>query len=296
MRIHTRNALSVAALAISTACTNDSSPSAPPGPTSSLDIASTAAGQTIYALTTSDRIIRFSAADACTITGEVAVSGLAWGESLLGIDVRPATGQLYGLGRSSRLYTIDPNTGVATAIGAGPFTPALSGDAFGFDFNPVVDRIRIVSNTGQNLRLHPVTGEVAATDVRLAFATADANAAETPSAIGAAYTNPDNDPATGTTLYDIDRRLGILVTQNPPNDGKLNTVGSLGRKFNELAGFDIAPSGVAYVALKVTGNDQPKRTCGNSDLYTINLSSGATTRIGSVGTTVPLRGIATPAT
>ena len=96
-------------------------------------------------------------------------------------------------------------------------------------------------------------------------------------------------------LYDIDRKLGILTTQNPPNDGKLNTIGSLGVPFNELAGFDIAPSGIAYAVLKVTRKDQPKQTCGNSDLYTIDLTSGAAMRIGSVGTSAPLRGIATPA-
>jgi hypothetical protein len=277
------------------ACTNDTEPTATASRNPSLEVTPAVATQTIYALTTSDRLVRFSSADACTILGDVAVTGLRAGETLLGIDVRPATGQLYGLGSSSRIYTIDLATGSATAITSEPFTPALTGHAFGFDFNPTVDRIRVVSNTGQNLRLHPVLGTVAATDLQLAYSATDVNAAETPSVIGAAYTNPDNDPATGTLLYDVDRRLGILTTQNPPNDGKLNTVGSLGLEFNELAGFDIAPSGIAYAVLKVTGKDQPKRTCGNSDLYTINLASGTTTRIGSIGTPAPVRGIATPA-
>ena len=276
------------------ACSTDREPVSPAARPVSPDVSASVA-QTIYALTTSDRIISFSSGNSCSITREVTVTGLNRGESLLGIDVRPATGQLYGLGSSSRLYIIDPTTGAATALGTAPFTPALSGDAFGFDFNPVVDRIRIISNTGQNLRAHPVTGVVAAIDLGLAYATADANAGQKPSVIGAAYTNPDNDPATGTLLYDIDRRLGILTTQNPPNDGTLNTVGPLGLKFNDLAGFDIAPSGFAYAVLKVTGKDQPKDSCGNSDLYSIDLQSGAATRIGSVGTSAPLRGIAMPA-
>jgi hypothetical protein len=98
----------------------------------------------------------------------------------------------------------------------GPFTLRFLGRhhaSFGFDFNPTVDRIRVVSNTGQNLRLHPVTGVVASTDTPLTFAATDLN------------------------------------------------------------GFDIAPSGLAYAVLKVTGKDQPKHTCGNSDLYTIYLTS-----------------------
>ena len=192
MRAHLPVGLGPVALAVVTACTSDTEPLAPASQTP-FDVTPAVAAQTIYALTTSDRLVRFSAADACTITNEVAVTGLGAGETLLGIDVRPATGQLYGLGSASRVYTIDPATGAATAIGSAVFTPALDGDAFGFDFNPTVDRIRVVSNTGQNLRLNPVTGAVAATDLALAYASTDANARENPSVIGAAYTNPDND-------------------------------------------------------------------------------------------------------
>ena len=84
------------------------------------------------------------------------IRGLMPGEQLLAIDFRPATGQLYGLGSSSRIYTIDRETAIAKVVGMGmAFTPALDGTEFGFDFNPTVDRIRVTSNTGQNLRLHP---------------------------------------------------------------------------------------------------------------------------------------------
>ena len=294
MRPQLRIGLSLIATTLTAACTTEREPTAPPTSPPALAVEPLVAGQTIYALTTSDQLVRFSSADACS-TSEVKITGLAANESLLGIDVRPATGQLYGLGSTSRVYTINPSTGAATAVGTTAFTPALSGSSFGFDFNPTVDRIRVVSNTGQNLRLNPVTGTVAATDLLLAFAVNDANAGARPSVSAAAYTNPDNDPATGTILYAIDRQLGVLTTQNPPNDGTLNTVGSLGLKFNDLTGFDIAPSGIAYAVLKVTGKDQPKQTCGNSDLYTVNLQTGAASRIGSVGTSEPLRGIATPA-
>ena len=254
-----------------------------------------AAGPTIYALTTSDRLVRFQASDPCTVSLPVPITGLSANETVLGIDFRPATGGLYALGSSSRIYTIDVNSGVATAVGSAPFSPLLNGESFGFDFNPTVDRIRVVSNTGQNLRLNPVTGGLASEDKMLAYRETDANVGATPTVIAAAYTNPDNDPATGTVLYDIDRKLGILTTQNPPNDGTLNTVGTLGVKFNELAGFDIAPGGAAYAVLKATGNAQPKHTCGNSDLYTIDLSTGGATRTGSVGTSQPIKGIAAPA-
>ena len=282
------------AAAVTTACSTEPDPTAPRTESPSLAV-SAVAGQNIYAVTTSDRLVSFSSADACTITSEVKVTGLGADESLLGIDFRPATGELYGLGSSSRLYTINTTTGAATAIGAAPFTPTLSGSSFVLDFNPTVDRVRVVSNAGQNLRLHPTTGAVVLVDGSLAYNTGDVNFGRAPTITAAAYTNPDNNPATGTTLYDIDGDLGVLVTQNPPNDGKLNTVGPLGVKFNDLTGFDISPSGVGYAVLKVTGKDQPKHTCGNSELYSINLQTGAATRIGSVGTSAPLRGIATPA-
>ena len=103
---------------------------------------------------TGQRIVMFSSDS----PGDVAVykvTGLQAGEEILGVDQRPATAQLYALGSSSRLYTIDLVTSTATEVGTGPFTPALNGTSFGFDFNPTVDRIRIVSNNGDISRTSP---------------------------------------------------------------------------------------------------------------------------------------------
>ena len=116
-----------------------------------------AAAITAFGLSNANQIVTFDTNTPSTPLAVVAITGLQSGETALGIDVRPATGQLYLLGSSSRIYVVDPVTGVATAVGAA-FTPALSGTAFGFDFNPTVDRIRVVSDTGQNLRLNPDTG------------------------------------------------------------------------------------------------------------------------------------------
>src|SRR4029453_12592543 len=123
-----------------------------------------------------------------TIFGALGITGLQAGETVLGIDFRPATGGLYALGSTSRLYTINPTTGAATQVGAaGAFT--LSGTAFGFDFNPVVDRIGVVSDADQNLRLIPDTGAlVGVADTPLAYATGDPNFGLNPNVVGAAYT------------------------------------------------------------------------------------------------------------
>src|SRR5438045_1082868 len=118
----------------------------------------------LYATSGND-IARFDSGATGAVTS-VPVIGLQGGESLVGIDVRPANQVLYGIGSSSRLYTIDPLTGVATQVGAaGAFT--LNGTSFGTDFNPVPDRIRVVSNTGQNLRINPNDGTLAATDTAI---------------------------------------------------------------------------------------------------------------------------------
>ena len=250
-------------------------------------------GGTAYAITASNQLVGFDQNSPGQVSSSVPVTGLASGEVLLGIDFRPATGQLYALGSASQVYVVDTATGVATAVG-GPFAPALEGTAFGFDFNPTVDRIRVVSDTGQNLRLNPETGAVgtdpatgaATIDGRLAYASGDANAGAQPGVVGAAYTN-NFAGATTTVLYDIDANLGVLATQEPPNDGVLNTVGALGFGTNYLVGFDIAAGdGRALAALQPSG--APSR------LYAIDLSSGAATDLGAIGAGEAVTGLAIP--
>ncbi len=249
-------------------------------------------GPGAYVLGAQNSLIRIDLTDPKRILQRTDITGLGSGLTLLGIDFRPATGGLYGLGSDSRLYLIDTQSGVATAVSATAFTPALSGTAFGFDFNPTVDRIRVVSNTGQNLRLNPITGAVAATDANLAYAGTDPNSGSTPMVTGAAYTNPDNDPMTATTLYDIDAGLGLLVTQNPPNNGTLNTVGAVGIDTGSLLGFDIRLEGTTNVAyLAVT---QRARGAQAVRLIRVALTTGAATDLGRIGRGEGITGLAIP--
>jgi hypothetical protein len=185
------------------------------------------------------------------------ITGLQAGENILGIDMRPATGQLYALGSTSRLYTINMSSGVAAAVSAAPFTTLLSGTSFGFDFNPTVDRIRVVSNTGQNLRLDPNTGLIAAVDGTLNPGT--------PAVSAAAYTN-NFAGATTTSLYVIDAGTDKLYIQNPPNNGTLVEVGSLGINITADNGFDIGGrSGKAYGVFSIGSLTK---------LYTLDLTTG----------------------
>src|SRR5688572_20440619 len=134
--------------------------------------AQVSAAEMLAGVSANGRLVLFSSADPEDVA-VVPVTGLGAGEEIIGLDVRPLTGELYALGSSARLYTIDPFTGAASSIGSGPFTNALNGTSFGFDFNPTVDRIRIVSDAGLNLRVNPTNGLLAAVDGRLAYATND---------------------------------------------------------------------------------------------------------------------------
>lgn len=197
------------------------------------------------------------------------ITGLQTGETVVGIDFRPVNGQLYALGSSSRIYVLNTSSGAATAIGSSIFTTPLAGTAFGFDFNPTVDRIRCVSNLGLNLRLHPETGLVAAVDGILNPGT--------PTVTASAYTN-NFAGATTTILYNIDSATDKLYKQDPPNNGTQVEVGSLGINVENASGFDIGSrSGMAYAALKVGTS---------SSIYTINLTTGAATKVADLPVSV----------
>lgn len=252
--------------------------------------------QTVYALS-GDKLVAFDASAPAVLSQSTTISGLLAGSSLVGLDFRPATGQLYALGYNAVsgatvLYTIDRNTGVATQVGNAPLSLNANVGNFGFDFNPTVDRIRVTGSDGSNYRLHPVTGALAATDGNLAFAAADANATASPNIVASAYTN-SYIGATSTTLYNFDASLNILVTQAPPNNGTLNTVGGSGLSLNDMdqsVDIDITTDGVTgnNVAFMAANTDLSP----NDALYRLNLGAGAATLIGNIGGGIPVRDIA----
>lgn len=240
----------------------------------------------VFALTAGNRLVSFNRDAPGTVRTNVAVTGLQSGESLLGIDFRPADGLLYGVGSSGRLYAIDTASGAATlkstlsadaADTSAPFT-ALAGTDFGVDFNPVADRLRIVGNTGQSLRINVDTGATT-TD-------GDINGGAAGTAITAsAYTNAFAGTAS-TTLYGIDTVNDVLYVQNPPNNGTLATPVPLGVDAGSATGFDIdARTNTGYLLATVGGA---------RNLYSVNLAAGAgaATLVGALGVAEDLRGLA----
>jgi hypothetical protein len=253
-----------------------------------LAIAAPAAAEPAAGVSASgDILLTFDTTSPGTMTGH-AISGLQPGEKIRGIDVRPATGGLYGVGivgstspDTGRLYTLDPATGAATAVapGAVPFSAALiDGSSYGFDFNPLSDRIRLVNNDDQNLRLNPNNGSLTMTD-----ATLHHSPAATEQVVAAAY-DRNFAGAPATTLFGIDYINDSLVRQGgvdgspSPNLGELTTIGPLGLvTANKNTDFDIDPSGTAFVAATSNADMIPR-------LFTISLSTGALTAVGTLGT------------
>lgn len=176
---------------------------------------------------------------------------------VVGFDRRPANDTFYLVARSSRgatLYTVNPTTGRARQVAPLVSAPTatnpsrtpvqLDGDELGVDFNPAADALRIVSDNGQNLRVIPSPrtapdGTALQTGDTFTDAPLNRNGMTVRGVIGAAYTNNDNDPATATTLYDIDARRDELSIQNPPNAGTLTATVPLGRRTGSRVGFDI---------------------------------------------------------
>lgn len=229
-----------------------------------------------YALTSNNQLLALNVRATNTPTATVSITGLQQGENILAIDFRPVTGQLYGIGNNNRLYVINQITGAARVVGTDPISPTLNGTAAAFDFNPTVDRIRLMTNTGQNLRLHPETGAVAAIDGSI-------NGVTGAVITGCAYTN-SKAGVTTTTLYDIDPTTDRLYIQNPPNNGTLVDVGPLGLDITEVGGFDISPDGSAIASVTFGGN---------VELQQVNLTTGRLQKLGNLPSNVI--GIAIPA-
>jgi hypothetical protein len=247
--------------------------------------AAASAAEAFYGVTQDNVLVQFQSDNVTNVAPTHQITGLPGGENIVGLDVRPANGQLYALGKTSRIYVINPRTGAARQVGTTPFIPALAGSNFGFDFNPTVDRIRVVSDAEQNLRLNPDTGAVAGVDTNLAYAAGDPGAGSNPDVQAIAYTNSFAG-ATATTLYGIDNARNTLVTIDPPNDGTLHTVGGLGNVNPGAVAFDIGEGNDAYAVINGERNLQ--------NLYSINLTNGQATQATNffVGTSQPLTALA----
>ncbi|HUR54162.1 MAG TPA: DUF4394 domain-containing protein [Gemmataceae bacterium] len=251
-----------------------------------------------YALTdfsivaSANQLVSFDTATPGTVTATKSITGLVAGDSIVGIDFRPVTGQLYGVGANTaantvQVYTINPATGAATAVGTPQNVATIAGaTAFGVDFNPLADRIRVItdlpsdggaagSNTN-NFRLNPTTGALVAIDPDLDYTLLAGGVADGPE-VTVAYTNSANGPAPATTqlLGIVSGGDDLVQHTTAPGFQTLGTVGSLGVDTSDAAGLDIYGADNKAVAILTTA--------GGPGLYTVNLATGAATLVGTVG-------------
>ena len=201
------------------------------------------------------------------VSGTMEVTGV---DGLAGIDVRPADKMLYGVSLDGDVVTIDTATGAATVKSTlSEKLPSSEGAIF--DFNPMADRLRLMSTDGTNHRVNVDDGMVTV-DGSLAYEDADMHAGETPAIVDAAYINSIGKPE-ATAMYDIDSTIVALIQQTAPNDGTLAAIGKLGIDGTDNYAFDIAATeDLTNTAYLVAG----------ATLYTVDLESGAATSVGEI--------------
>jgi hypothetical protein len=236
---------------------------------------STQSAKVVGLLTDGTTLVSFKASGTDRVKSLSAVTLSSPDTKLVGIDWRVQDAGVYGVGNGGGVYKVTVADGVASAALVNRLTVALDPAAtrFGVDFNPVADRLRVVSSTGQNLRHNVNAGGVTIADTPLSA----------PGAVAAAYTNNDASAATATTLFDLSPAGGVVV-QSPANSGQLAAVGSLGLGPTSDAAFDIRTKvdedrtvNLGFAAATVGGT---------RNLYTVDVLSGAATLVGPIAAAV----------
>jgi hypothetical protein len=233
--------------------------------------------------TQQQNILAFDSANPGVVFSSLPVIGLQSGDSLFGLDYRPATLGLYGLAATGsqvghgittlRLYTINQTTGAATLVSPAAGVTVGGASNYYFDFNPYTDQIRVIGSDGENMRLSPGTGTLIATDPTLTNGTSSA-----PFISGIAYT-PGNAFANASSLFAVAQPNLDIVN----SDGTLTPVGSLGNFFlTNFTGLDIAPNASASAGTAYTVTNDIKFLFPSS-VETVNLATGATTGGGQIG-------------
>ncbi len=222
------------------------------------------------------------------------VNGLQVDTSLEGIDFRVQDGALYGVGNAGGVYKIDQGSGVATLVNR--LSVALEGSRFGVDFNPAADRLRVVSDTGQNLR-HNLAGTTIA-DGPLNYTVGTTATG----VVAAAYTNndlspaaaPTNAAATATTLFVIDAMLDQVVLQSPPNAGTLVATGKLQMDVGNWTGFDIYSVTHGGITLSNRALGTVAMADGRTSLVSVDVLTGKATARGALPAALAVADMAVP--
>jgi hypothetical protein len=235
--------------------------------------ASASAAEQLAGLTADNQLLLFRSDSPSNLQGAVTVSGLATGETLLGIGYQEALGRIYALGSTNRLYVVNPITGAALPVSTLPFSPPLNGDAFAFALDNSTNLARSYSSSGQNLTVSIVTGQGAGTGASYAYDPSDPGTGTTPVLSALAYSVPPAGSQGAAGLYAIDSARSALVTA-PTSQALIRTIGDLGVQTAGPAGLVLTRAGTAMAALRTSAD-------GNPQLYDLDIATGKATPISS---------------
>jgi hypothetical protein len=235
--------------------------------------ASASAAEQLAGLTADNQLLLFRSDSPSNLQGAVTVSGLATGETLLGIGYQEALGRIYALGSTNRLYVVNPITGAALPVSTLPFSPPLNGDAFAFAVDNTTNLARSYSSSGQNLTVSIVTGQGAGTGASYAYDPSDPGTGTTPVLSALAYSVPPAGSQGAAGLYAIDSARSALVTA-PTSQALIRTIGDLGVQTAGPAGLVLTRAGTAMAALRTSAD-------GNPQLYDLDIATGKATPISS---------------
>ncbi|MFD3809223.1 DUF4394 domain-containing protein [Streptomyces sp. NPDC058619] len=249
---------------------------------------------TVVGLTTDQRLVAFRTDGPARTTDLGRVTGLSGDGKIVGIDFRVQDRKLYGVGDRGGIYVLDKASAQAEKVSQ--LTVPLAGTAFGVDFNPAANRLRVISDTGQNLRHNiddtsaPETTTADGTLTNPAPPPGTAKPTTARGVTGAAYTNNDLNAATATTLFDLGTGMARLSLQSPANSGTLAPTGNLGTAASPSAGFDIYFS----PETKTNHGFATLQTGASHRFHTVNVLTGTATVTGTFPTSTPVFDIALP--
>ena len=228
---------------------------------------------TFYSVDFMNQLVAFSPDDLSKTAAKVAITGLEKDEKIVAVEVRASDKSLWAVGNTSRMYTIDPTTGVATSQSKSQFFALLNGSLFDLDYDAASDQFRLVSDQGQNAQISPQFGSIVApVGKKLTYAAGDVNEPKSPQVSGIAF-------AKNGSLYGIDPVLDVLTLHTDVPNGVVTTIGSLGEDFGDSVGFDIIDvdggKQTAYLVARPPGALA-------SSLYTVDLSTGKASLVGPI--------------
>jgi Domain of unknown function (DUF4394) len=271
---------SVASCALLSLCAHVGTAAATDSPSCASGGGTGVSNVSVAALTRDGRLLCFKRGGASRAREIGYVQGLMSGDTrLVGIDYRVQDGLLYGVGNGGGVYRIDTDSAAAEFVNR--LSVPLSGASFGVDFNPAADRLRIISDNGQNLRHNVNAGGTTLADTTLNYTTGVAATGIS----GAAYTNNDLDASTATSLFDMDTTLDQTVLQSPPNAGAVAPTGKLAVDAGAQVGFDIY-SFIQTGRARANLGFAVVSTGGVSRFYNVNLLTGRLFFLGRFGTEV----------